>query len=205
MTRTATTTKPTPWQPDPRTLRRVGVMGGESHIEYYADLRGSLYYKSKGGGYVWERGAGKWTEVAAPVDKPAPDPASTALAQRLTPDPAPAEIPPARRFSFSFTAEVDGVQGTLTIEASMMRDVITTLTEVRKTAATRPGAAIKLVPTKPEDEFFVMLADGTAFCRKHGEAMRLREKQGDSWWSHDTGGECWCRGRPGKDSPGWDK
>ena len=38
--------------------------------------------------------------------------------------------------------------------------------------------------------------------------MREREKQGDTWYSHSvtdpTSGEVlYCKGRPGKDSPGW--
>ena len=52
-------------------------------------------------------------------------------------------------------------------------------------------------------------AEGLPICPRHGEVMQRREKQGDIWYSHrvidpDTGEECWCKGRPGKDSPGWD-
>lgn len=49
--------------------------------------------------------------------------------------------------------------------------------------------------------------DGTPLCPKHGVPMRKREKQGDSWWSHNVGTEeqpLWCKGYAGKDSPGWD-
>jgi hypothetical protein len=49
--------------------------------------------------------------------------------------------------------------------------------------------------------------DGLPLCPKHGEAMRKREKQGDTWFSHsvvdDKGQEHYCRGYPGKSSPGW--
>jgi hypothetical protein len=50
--------------------------------------------------------------------------------------------------------------------------------------------------------------EGLPICQKHGEVMRLREKQGDEWFSHkviDEHGEIlYCKGRPGADSPGWD-
>lgn len=54
---------------------------------------------------------------------------------------------------------------------------------------------------------FVVLPDGNVLCPKHGCAMRKREKQGDEWFSHNMGTEdrpLYCRGYPGKDSPGYD-
>ena len=51
------------------------------------------------------------------------------------------------------------------------------------------------------------LPDGTPICPKHHTPMRLREKQGDSWYSHRVtvdGQELWCKGYHGKDSPGYD-
>jgi hypothetical protein len=49
---------------------------------------------------------------------------------------------------------------------------------------------------------------GEPLCPKHQVPMRLREKQGDSWWSHQvidprTGEELYCRGYAGPSSPGW--
>lgn len=46
-------------------------------------------------------------------------------------------------------------------------------------------------------------------CPRHRAPMTLHEHQGDSWYSHKlidpaTGKECWCKGRPGGDSAGWD-
>jgi hypothetical protein len=54
------------------------------------------------------------------------------------------------------------------------------------------------------------LPDGTPLCPKHKIPMRLREKQGDQWYSHsvgkDAGGkEIYCKGYHGKDSPGWEQ
>jgi hypothetical protein len=51
--------------------------------------------------------------------------------------------------------------------------------------------------------------EGLPICPRHGEVMRAREKQGDAWYSHKvvdptTGEVAYCKGRPGKDSPGWD-
>lgn len=50
--------------------------------------------------------------------------------------------------------------------------------------------------------------DGTPICPKHGTVMRLREKQGDTWYSHSihdpaTGKDEYCRGYADKSSPGW--
>lgn len=50
--------------------------------------------------------------------------------------------------------------------------------------------------------------EGLPICPKHGEVMKKREKQGDSWYSHRvidpaTGEELYCRGYAGKNSPGW--
>jgi hypothetical protein len=59
------------------------------------------------------------------------------------------------------------------------------------------------------DKSFPTLPDGTPICPRHGVPMKLREKQGDQWWSHNVArdGEepCYCRGYPGKNSPGWDR
>ena len=49
---------------------------------------------------------------------------------------------------------------------------------------------------------------GEPICPKHHIPMRLREKQGDAWWSHQvidprTGEELWCRGYASASSPGW--
>lgn len=54
------------------------------------------------------------------------------------------------------------------------------------------------------------LPDGTPICPKHHAPMRLREKQGDSWYSHSVGEDAsgkhiYCKGYHGKDSPGYDQ
>lgn len=51
------------------------------------------------------------------------------------------------------------------------------------------------------------LPDGTPICPKHHAPMRAREKQGDSWWSHNVGTKdapVYCKGYHGKDSPGYE-
>lgn len=60
---------------------------------------------------------------------------------------------------------------------------------------------------RPKPPEFVQLPDGSVLCPKHGAAMRKREKQGDEWYSHNMGTEdhpMYCRGYPGKESPGYD-
>lgn len=55
---------------------------------------------------------------------------------------------------------------------------------------------------------FDRTADGAPICPRHGVAMRLREKQGDTWYSHSikrpNGEVCHCRGFPGPHSPGYE-
>jgi hypothetical protein len=50
--------------------------------------------------------------------------------------------------------------------------------------------------------------EGLPICSRHQVVLRRREKQGDEWFSHRVtladGSTAFCKGRPGKDSPGWD-
>lgn len=52
------------------------------------------------------------------------------------------------------------------------------------------------------------LPDGTPICPKHHTPMRLREKQGDTWHSHNVGTReqpVYCKGYHGPDSPGYER
>lgn len=60
-----------------------------------------------------------------------------------------------------------------------------------------------------EAKTYTWTPEGLPLCPKHGEIMRKREKQGDTWYSHrvidpTTGEEKFCRGYHGKNSPGFD-
>lgn len=60
-------------------------------------------------------------------------------------------------------------------------------------------------PEEPQQ--WQTLPDGTPICPKHHAPMRLREKQGDSWYSHNVGTKeqpVYCKGYHGKDSPGYE-
>ena len=52
------------------------------------------------------------------------------------------------------------------------------------------------------------LPDGTPLCPRHHIPMRLRDRQGDKWYSHavddGNGNHVYCKGYRGKDSPGYD-
>lgn len=53
------------------------------------------------------------------------------------------------------------------------------------------------------------LPDGTPICPRHHVPMRKRERQGDSWYSHNVGKgpdgkDLYCKGYHGKDSPGYE-
>lgn len=55
---------------------------------------------------------------------------------------------------------------------------------------------------------YELTPDGLPICPRHGSPMRRREKQGDSWHSHQVvgpdGREHYCRGYRGPESPGFD-
>ena len=63
-------------------------------------------------------------------------------------------------------------------------------------------------PTSGAGDGWQRTPSGEPLCPRHQVPMRLREKQGDSWWSHQvidtrTGEELYCRGYAGASSPGW--
>lgn len=100
-------------------------------------------------------------------------------------------------FTFTVRAKMNGFEGDLEIKASSMN-------ELKKTVRLLPEAGVTpVVSPKAWDR----TPEGLPICPKHGVPMRKRERQGDEWHSHNAGSEreeLWCRGYPGKDSPGWD-
>lgn len=58
------------------------------------------------------------------------------------------------------------------------------------------------------ERHFPRTAEGLPICPKHGEVMKERSKQGDTWYSHAVTGPdgetYYCRGHAGKNSPGWE-
>jgi hypothetical protein len=104
------------------------------------------------------------------------------------------------RITFTVQARINGHAGPLAIEGETLRDVMRVvrgLSELPQIEVVEPQREWRALP------------DGTPICPKHNVPMRLREKQGDSWRSHNTAGEgespCYCKGYAGKDSPGWNR
>lgn len=100
--------------------------------------------------------------------------------------------------SFAVRVRIGDVEGELTIAGG-------TLKEIRD--------AVKMLPTIKGVEVVQPVRDwqrtpeGEPICPKHGAVMPLREKQGDTWHSHNVGTEdtpIYCRGYASKNSPGWD-
>lgn len=62
-------------------------------------------------------------------------------------------------------------------------------------------------PTAEDSRAVQYTPDGLPLCPKHQAPMRKREKQGDTWYSHQVTGpdgqELYCRGYKSKSSPGW--
>lgn len=102
------------------------------------------------------------------------------------------------RFSFTVQARIAGHAGQLNVAAWTIDQVRAGLRE----AAQRPDVEIMFSLDAP-----VVDSSGTPWCPRHGVPMRDRQKQGDTWYSHNVGSEqepVWCKGHEGKDSPGWD-
>ena len=63
-------------------------------------------------------------------------------------------------------------------------------------------------PTSGAGDGYQRTPEGLPICPRHVVPMRQREKQGDSWYSHQladpqTGELLYCRGYAGPSSPGW--
>ena len=98
------------------------------------------------------------------------------------------------RFQFRSQATVGDRAGELVIEAESFKDLCKAVRLVNEVSPPVPSLEWRTLP------------DGTPICPKHGVPMKLRERQGDQWYSHNMGGrddDLWCRGYPGKDSPGY--
>ncbi len=69
------------------------------------------------------------------------------------------------------------------------------------------GWGFSPAPTAEAARDFQYTPEGDPICPKHGEVMRKREKQGDTWHSHGVtdaqGNKHYCRGYASKNSPGW--
>ena len=138
--------------------------------------------------------------AAVPSTPPAAAESSEPAAESSEPAPAPPQVAPAypaRAVTLHLTyhgVPVDLYRADLAIE---------TIEQLVDQITRREGWAAA------GDKSFPTLPDGTPICPRHGVPMKLREKQGDSWWSHNVAGEgeepCYCRGYPGKTSPGWDR
>jgi hypothetical protein len=113
----------------------------------------------------------------------------------------PAQLPEQPvTITFTVQARISGCEGPLAITGATLRDVV----KIVRNLAEIPQ--IELVPPAPT---WQALPDGTPICPKHGVPMRQREKQGDTWHSHNVAGEgetpCYCKGYRGADSPGYDR
>ena len=83
--------------------------------------------------------------------------------------------------------------------------------ELDKLLATLPKIEMALTEAgymANSERHYPKTPDGLPICPKHGEVMREREKQGDTWYSHvvdgPNGEKFYCRGHAGKNSPGWE-
>jgi hypothetical protein len=109
------------------------------------------------------------------------------------------QSPPQATYTFTVQATIEGVTAPLAIQAASINELrkAVRLLEANQLLAPQPVAPI-VWNTTPE---------GLPICPKHGAPMKRREKQGDSWHSHNVGTEdrpLYCRGYAGKDSPGYE-
>lgn len=116
---------------------------------------------------------------------------------------APASVtgpvaPAPLRVSFTLRVRIGDYEGPLSFEAESLRDLLRVVSQL---------PTIRQIEVVKEAQVWVELPDGRVLCPKHGVPMKKREKQGQSWYSHNVGTEddaCYCKGYPGPDSPGYD-
>jgi hypothetical protein len=110
----------------------------------------------------------------------------------------------ARRFSLQTTIAYRNREITIACEGLTL-DEFCDLLDARKYASPAPLALSAPIATA---DAWPTLHDGTPMCPKHMVPMRLRERQGDKWWSHKVtngnGDELYCKGYKAKDSLGYD-
>ncbi len=134
------------------------------------------------------------TTPLATEDAPAPKPARpTSLAEAAVPGPTAGagELP---RVELRTTVEHRG-RAFVIVASGMTLDQFCDLLDRRGYAA----------PSLTQE--WQRLPDGTPICPKHHAPMRAREKQGDTWYSHNVGtrdAPIYCKGYHGKDSPGYE-
>ncbi len=102
-------------------------------------------------------------------------------------------------YTLTVTVKLEGITAPLQIHADTVNDLRKHLQQLQQhdLLVAQPAAPIQWSYT-PE---------GLPICPKHGAPMKKREKQGDCWHSHNLGTEgqpLYCRGYPGKESPGYD-
>ena len=101
-------------------------------------------------------------------------------------------------FSFTTKVRMGDYEGDLQLTAGSLNDL-------RKAVRLLPEAGIEPMTTATA---WATTPEGLPICPKHRVPMRKRERQGDTWYSHNAGAEgeeLWCRGYAGKDSPGWER
>ncbi len=103
-------------------------------------------------------------------------------------------------FSFTTRVRIGEFEGDLEVTAASFNDLRKTVNRLLPEAGIDPIRVATSWQTTPT---------GDPICPKHGMVMRKRERQGDVWFSHNVAAEgepdCYCRGYPGKDSPGWER
>lgn len=122
--------------------------------------------------------------------------------ERAQPPAAPAPTTNGKpTITLSTTVEHRGRLITITV-TELTADQFCDLLDRRGFGAPAPTAPAAAPLATPDD-----LPDGWRLCHKHGAPMRPRNKQGDTWHSHNVGtsdAPVWCKGYRGADSPGYE-
>src|SRR6266545_5317577 len=98
---------------------------------------------------------------------------------------------PQRPITMVISAVLNGFTVQVSFDGSMGQ--LPGAIERLKALGATPTASVPTAPLAAADD----LPDGWKLCKKHGAPMRPRNKQGDTWNSHNVGTEdapCWCKG-----------
>lgn len=140
-------------------------------------------------------------EENLPADLGRPVPPAVAAAATGMP-PAPVERPyPRRQYTIDAVSPL-GFPVHLTFADIKLTDLAEHIAALAKLGYTPPTQASAAPVATPDD-----LPEGWKLCQKHGAPMRPRNKQNQTWHSHNVGTRehpVYCKGYKGADSPGYD-
>lgn len=117
------------------------------------------------------------------------------------PEKAPAVEMKPRPITMQISAVLNGFNVSISFDGRV-EQLPGAIERLKALGATPTSSPIAAPIATPDD-----LPEGWKLCQKHHAPMRPRNKQNQTWHSHNVGTKddpCWCKGYRGSDSPGYE-